>query len=238
MWKPEISIVVPVYNEEKNLPILIPQIADVMQRLGRKYEIILVDDGSTDNSFNVITTLAKQYIELRYIRFNSNSGQSAAFDAGFKTAVGEIIVTLDSDLQNNPEDIPNLLSHIPEYDIVCGWRVKRQDSLVRKFSSRIANSIRNLFIKDGIHDTGCSLKAYKKEWLAKIKLYNGMHRFLPALLQIEGARILEVEVSHNPRHYGSSKYNIRNRLFAVIYDMLAVQWMHRRTLLYKITDRS
>ena len=238
MWKPEISIVVPVFNEEKNLPILVPQIAEVMRVLDRKYEIILVDDGSTDNSFRVINDLTKKYMEVRYIRFEINSGQSAAFDAGFKKAVGEVIVTLDSDLQNDPKDISKLLSYIPQYDVVCGWRTGRQDSLVKKISSRIANKIRNLLIKDNIHDTGCSLKAYKKEWLDRIRLYNGMHRFLPALLCMEGARILEVKVNHNPRRYGRSKYNIRNRLFKGIYDLLAVRWMQKRKLNYEITERS
>lgn len=238
MWKPEISIVVPVFNEEKNLPILISQIAEVMAVLGRKYEIIFVDDGSADNSFGVINDLTKEYMEVRYIRFKTNSGQSAAFDAGFKKAIGEIIVTLDSDLQNDPKDIPKLLSYMPQYDVVCGWRTGRQDSLVKKISSKIANKIRNLLIKDNIHDTGCSLKAYKKEWLDKIRLYNGMHRFLPALLCMEGARILEVKVNHNPRRYGRSKYNIRNRLFVGLYDLLAVRWMQKRKLNYEITERS
>lgn len=238
MWKPEISVVLPVYNEEENLPVLVPQIVEVMRTLDRKYEIILVDDGSTDRSFEVIGDLGKKYMETRYIRFKNNSGQSAAFDAGFKAAMGDIIVTLDSDLQNDPNDIPKLISYIPQYDIVCGRRAGRQDSFTKRLSSVIANKARNFLIKDNIHDTGCSLKVYKKEWIDKIKLYNGMHRFLPALLDMEGARIMEVKVSHHPRQYGTSKYNIRNRLFKGLYDLLAVRWMQKRRLNYEISERS
>lgn len=238
MWKPEISIVIPVYNEEENLPLLVPQIASVLKPLERKFEIILVDDGSTDNSFNIIKDLSKQYIEVRYIRFKTNTGQTAAFDAGFKSAMGDIVVTMDSDLQNDPEDIPRLLSYLPNYDVVCGWRAKRKDSLVKKVSSKIANIFRNFFTKDSIHDTGCSLKVYKREFLNKIKLYRGMHRFLPTLLAMEGARLVEVKVSHNSRKFGKSKYNVRNRLFNGFYDLLAVRWMQKRKLDYIISERS
>lgn len=238
MWKPEISIVVPVYNEEENLPILIPQIMEALRPLGRRFEIMLIDDGSTDNSFNIIKEFAGKFMEIRYIRFSKNSGQTAAFDAGFKNAVGDIIVTLDSDLQNDSKDIPKLLSYIPECDVVCGWRKKRNDPLAKRISSRIANNFRNLFTKDLIHDTGCSLKAYKREFLKEIKLYRGMHRFLPVLLKMEGAKIVEVEVGHNPRKFGKSKYNIKNRLFSGLYDLMAVRWMQKRRLDYNISERS
>lgn len=233
MWKPEISVVIPVYNEEENLPILIPKITEVLKPLDKNFEIILVDDGSTDNSFNVIKDLSSRFMEVRYIRFKKNTGQTAAFDAGFKNALGDVVVTLDADLQNDPADIPKLLSYIPDYDIVCGWRAERKDPLIKKISSRIANSFRNFLTKDSIHDTGCSLKVYKREWLDKIKLYKGLHRFLPTLLKLEGARIIEVKVSHNPRKFGRSKYNIRNRLFTGLYDLLAVRWMQKRRLNYE-----
>lgn len=238
MFKPEISIVLPVYNEEENLPVLIPQIIEVMQNLGRRYEVILIDDGSTDKSFEIINDLSKKYMEIRYIKFKNNAGQSAAFDAGFKAAMGDIIVTLDSDLQNDPKDIPKLISFIPQFDVVCGWRAGRKDSVMKKISSKIANRVRNFSVKDNIHDTGCSLKVYKKEWVDKIKLYDGMHRFLPALLSMEGANIKEVKVNHKPRQYGCSKYGIFNRLFVGIYDLLAVRWMQKRKLNYDISERS
>lgn len=233
MWEPEISIVIPVYNEEENLPLLVPQVIDVLRPLDKKFEIIIVDDGSTDNSFNVIKDLSSRYMELRYIRFKKNAGQTAAFDAGFKNALGDVVVTLDSDLQNDPQDIPRLLSYIPDYDIVCGWRAERKDPILKRISSRIANSFRNFFTKDSIHDTGCSLKVYKHEWLSKIKLFRGLHRFLPTLLKMEGARVIEVKVSHKPRRFGRSKYNIRNRLFTGLYDLLAVRWMQKRRLNYE-----
>ena len=234
----DISIVVPVYNEEENLPRLIPHLADVLRKVGRKFEIILVDDGSVDSSIDIIKNLITKYKEISYLRFIRNCGQTAAIDAGFKTARGDIVITLDGDLQNDPEDIPGMLTYIPEYDIVCGWRVDRQDSLVKKISSRIGNGFRRNITGDRIHDTGCSLKIYKREWLKRIKLFKGMHRFLPVLLQMEGARIIEVKVNHKLRQYGKSKYNIRNRLFAGLYDLLAVRWMQKRALDYQIGERS
>lgn len=238
MWKPEISIIIPVYNEEENLPLLVPQVIEVLRPLDKKFEIIIIDDGSTDNSFNVIKDMGSKYMEIRYIRFEKNAGQSAAFDAGFKDALGEIVVTLDSDLQNDPRDIPKLLSYISDYDVVCGWRKDRKDPLVKKISSKIANRFRNLFTKDSIHDTGCSLKVYRRDFLNGVKFYRGMHRFLPILLMMEGARVAEVEVSHNPRKFGRSKYNIRNRLFTGLYDLMAVKWMQKRRLDYRIIERS
>lgn len=238
MWKPDISIVIPVYNEEENLSVLISKIMEVMQPLDRGFEVILIDDGSSDSSLNTIKEYSQKHMEVRYLKFKQNAGQTAAFDAGFKSALGDIVVTLDADLQNDPNDIPKLLSYIPEYDVVCGWRAERKDTWVKKLSSRLANKARSSVTGDTIHDTGCSLKVYKRELLVKLKLYNGMHRFLPVLLSMEGANITEVKVSHNKRKYGVSKYNIRNRLFVGIYDLLSVRWMQRRKLNYDIAERS
>lgn len=238
MWKPEISVIVPVYNEEENLPILVPQIVEALKTLDKKFEVVLVDDGSIDTSYDVIKALAGKFTEVRYIRFKRNTGQTAAFDAGFKNALGEIVVTLDSDLQNDPRDIPRLISYVPEYDVVCGWRADRRDPVIKKISSMIANAFRNFLTGENIHDTGCSLKVYKRHLLAQIKLFRGMHRFLPTLLKMEGAKVIEVKVSHNPRRYGESKYNIKNRLFSGLYDLAAVRWMQNRKLDYEIMDRS
>jgi len=238
MWKPDVSVVIPVYNEEKNLPILIPQIIDVLKPLDKKFEILLVDDGSTDKSLDVIKDFCGKFMEVRYIKFLKNAGQSAAFDAGFRNALGEIVVTLDADLQNDPKDIPKLLSFVPEYDVVCGWRAERNDPLIKKISSRVGNAVRNFMTKENIHDTGCSLKVYKSDWLQQIKLYRGMHRFLPTLLKMEGAKVVEVKVSHNQRKFGKSKYNIRNRMFSGLYDLLAVRWMQKRKLNYEIGEKS
>lgn len=237
-WKPEISVVVPVYNEEENLVVLIPQILSALKPLDKKFEIVLVDDGSTDKSFDVIKELSAKHMEVRYIRFKKNAGQTAAFDAGFKNAMGEVLITLDADLQNDPNDIPNLLKFIPEYDVVCGWREKRQDSVVKKISSKVGNGFRNFLTNENIHDTGCSLKVYKKEFVDEIKLFRGMHRFLPTLLKMEGAKVVEVKVNHNPRKFGKSKYNVMNRLFSGLYDVLAVRWMQKRKLNYEITEKT
>lgn len=236
MWKPEISVVIPVFNEEENLPLLIPSLADVLKSLNKNFEIILIDDGSIDNSFNIIKDLCKKYIEVRYIKFRTNAGQTAAFDAGFKNSMGDIIITLDSDLQNDPNDIPKMMSYIKDYDVICGWRAERKDPLIKKISSWTANFFRNLLTNETIHDTGCSLKIYKRECISNIKLYKGMHRFLPTLLKLEGAKVIEVKVNHNPRKFGQSKYNIKNRLFSGIYDLLSVRWMQKRKLNYEIEE--
>jgi glycosyltransferase involved in cell wall biosynthesis len=238
MWKPDISVILPIFNEEKNLPVLIPQVVDALKPLDKKFEILLIDDGSTDNSFDVIKELSGRYMEVRYIKFKNNAGQSAAFDAGFRNVLGEIIITMDADLQNDPFDIPKLLSFIPEYDVVCGWRADRKDTFIKKISSWVGNNVRNFITNENIHDTGCSLKAYKRIYLEKIKLYRGMHRFLPTLLKIEGARICEVKVNHSQRKFGKSKYNINNRMFSGLYDCLAVRWMQKRKLNYEIGERS
>ncbi len=238
MWKPEISIVIPVYNEKDSLPVLIPKVVEVMKPLQRKFELILVDDGSTDGSFDIIKGYSEKYMEVRYLRFKANGGQTAAFAAGFQAVAGEIVVTLDADLQNDPADIPRLLSCLPEYDVVCGWRADRKDTRIKKISSRIANAVRRRITKDSIHDTGCSLKVYNKVLLDRIKLFKGMHRFLPVLLAMEGAKVYEVKVNHGQRRYGISKYNIGNRLFVGIYDLFAVRWMQRRQLSYEIAERS
>lgn len=230
--KPKISIVIPVYNEEENLPPLAETIVPVMQNIKEPYEIIFVDDASTDKSLAVLKSLAAKYTSIRLLRFTANCGQSAAFDAGFKSARGEIVVTLDADLQYDPQDIPKLLEKINEYDVVCGWRKRRQDPWLKLISTKIANAVRNKLSGEDIKDTGCSLKAFKKTYLANLKMYKGMHRFLPTLLKMQGAKVTEVEVRHFPRRFGVSKYNIRNRMFRAFLDLLFVVWMKKRNLNY------
>lgn len=229
---PKISIVIPVYNEEENLPPLAETIVPVMQNIKEPYEIIFVDDASTDKSLAVLKSLAAKYNSIRLLRFTANCGQSAAFDAGFKSARGEIVVTLDADLQYDPQDIPKLLEKINEYDVVCGWRKRRQDPWLKLISTKIANAVRNKLSGEDIKDTGCSLKAFKKTYLANLKMYKGMHRFLPTLLKMQGAKVTEVEVRHFPRRFGVSKYNIRNRMFRAFLDLLFVVWMKKRNLNY------
>lgn len=215
------------------MPLLAEGVFSVMRNLRKDFEVIFIDDGSTDKSLAVMRGLRKEYSQIRIIKLQRNCGQTAAFDCGFKAARGDIIVTLDADLQNDPNDIPRLLEKLKDCDMVYGWRRKRRDPLLKLISSKIANYIRNKLSGEDIKDTGCSLKAYKKDCLNNLKLYNGMHRFLPTLVKLEGFKVAEVEVSHHPRKYGKSKYNVRKRLIWPFLDLLAVSWMKKRHLRYE-----
>ncbi len=232
--KPEISIVLPVYNERDNLSELIKELHSVIQGLKYNTEIVLVNDGSNDGSLGEMQRLRDMYrdLNIRIICLDKNHGLTAALAAGFEWARGDWVVSLDADLQNDPADIPKLLSKLGEYDVVIGCRMKRQDNFVRRVSSRIANSVRNRATRETVTDVGCTLKAYKQEYLAKLRLYNGLHRFLPTLLKLEGARVAEVQVNHRLRLHGKSKYNISNRLWAGINDLFAVRWMQKRQIKY------
>jgi dolichol-phosphate mannosyltransferase len=225
---PEVSLVIPVYDEEPNLAPLAAEIRDTMQAQGRPYEVLFVDDGSTDGSLAELIRLAAADPAVRVIRQARNSGQSAALDAGFRHARGAIVVTLDADLQNDPADIPLLLARLDEADVVCGVRVRRRDSWVRRVSSGVANAVRNRFTRESVADVGCTLRACRAEYLRRIPVWNGMHRFLPTLLRMEGARIAEVNVSHRPRRFGEPKYNIRNRIWRASTDLFGVRWLQKR----------
>lgn len=232
----DISIVIPVYNERENLSLLDEKITKSIKPLNKEYELILVDDGSVDGSVELIRKLKNKNPCLRLIQFGRNYGQTAAFAAGFSKARGNIIVTMDADLQNDPADIPLLLEKINEYDVVCGWRYKRNDPWIKKLSSRIANAVRNNLSEESIADTGCSLKAFRRKCFQNIKLYNGMHRFFPTLMKMEGFSVTQVKVGHYPRVHGYSKYNISNRLFASFKDLLAIRWMKKRQIKYNIIE--
>jgi dolichol-phosphate mannosyltransferase len=233
----EISVVVPVYNEEGNLPLLIPKLAEVLKGLQRSYEMIFVDDGSSDGSRRILKEMASQTPSLRVLRLKENRGLSTALLAGMREARGEKVVTLDSDLQNDTADIPRLLEYLDSYDMATGWRQKREDSWLKKISSKIGNAVRNWVSGERIHDSACTLRAFKKECIKEIPVFNGMHRFLSTLVKMEGYRIIEVPVSHHPRRFGKSKYNIRNRMVRSLIDLLAVRWMKRRTIRYEIEER-
>jgi len=225
---PEISVVIPVYNEEENLPLLAAEIQGAMRSLGRPYEVIYVDDGSTDGSGEVLLGLAREDPAVRVVHQRRNSGQTAALDAGFRLARGAIVVTLDSDLQNDPADIPRLLALMDRYDVVSGVRTQRRDTWVRKASSRIANRVRNRLTHDSVTDVGCSLRACRADLLRRVPMFTGMHRFLPTLLKMAGARTTEIPVNHRPRLHGQPKYNISNRLWRALADLFAVRWMQKR----------
>jgi glycosyltransferase involved in cell wall biosynthesis len=233
----EISVVVPVYNEEGNLPVLIPKLVEVLKGLGLSYEMIFVDDGSSDGSRKILKEMASQYPSLRILRFKENRGLSTALWAGFQETRGERIVTLDSDLQNDPADIPKLLEYLDRFDMATGWRQKREDSWLKKISSKIGNAVRNWLSGENIQDSASTLRAFKKKCIQDIPVFNGMHRFLSTLVKIEGNRVIEVPVSHYPRKFGKSKYNIRNRMVRSFIDLLAVRWMKHRTIRYDIEER-
>ena len=233
----EISVVVPVYNEEGNLPVLIPKLAEVLKGLGPSYEMIFVDDGSSDGSRKILKEMASQYPFLRILRLRENRGLSTALLAGMREARGDKIVTLDSDLQNDPADIPRLLECLDHYDMATGWRQKREDTWLKKISSKIGNAVRNRMSGEDIHDSACTLRAFKKECIQEVPVFNGMHRFLSTLVKMEGNRVIEVPVPHYPRRFGKSKYNIRNRVVRSFIDLLAVRWMKRRTIRYDIEER-
>jgi glycosyltransferase involved in cell wall biosynthesis len=230
MTRPEVSLVIPLYNEAESLPILAVEIRRAMEPTGRTWEVIYIDDGSTDDSPGVLRALAGEDRRVRVIRQRRNSGQSAALAAGFRHACGAVVVTLDADLQNDPADIPRLLAELGPYDVVCGVRTRRQDGLLRRVSSRIANRVRNRVTREAVTDVGCTLRACRREFLRRIPAFSGMHRFLPTLLRMAGARVTEVPVHHRPRLHGRSKHNIRNRLWRTLADLFGVRWLQSRRI--------
>jgi glycosyltransferase involved in cell wall biosynthesis len=228
------SLVIPLKDEEGNVCPLVEEIELVMKEQNDPWELILIDDGSTDNTLSLIKDLIKKKNYLRVIVFEKNYGQSSAFEAGFKHAKGQWVITLDGDRQNDPADIPKLIKAKDQADLVTGIRQKRKDSGFKRFISKMANGIRSRALQDGIVDTGCSLKIYRKECLNQIKMFHGMHRFLPALFQIEGFKVLQIPVNHRERSNGVTKYTIFNRSLNTVADLLAVRWMRKRKRLWKI----
>lgn len=214
-----ISVVVPVFNEEGNVRELHKEILEVCKKENYKFEIIFVDDGSKDKT----PEICKELKPLKYIRMRKNFGQTAAMDAGIKLAQYDYIVTMDGDRQNDPADIPKLVNYLEEndLDIVSGWRKNRKDTVMKKFTSRVANFLRGIIVKDNIHDSGCSLKIYKKECFDHINLYGEMHRFIPALLKIKGFEVGEVVVNHRPRTAGMTKYNWKRTIKGFV-DMISL----------------
>lgn len=226
---PAVSVIVPLFNEQENVPSLQSELRVALA--GLDHEIIFVDDGSVDRTVEQIETAPN----VRVIRFERNTGQSAAIYAGLQGAQGAIAVLIDGDLQNDPADIPRLLAEIARgADLVCGYRVKRRDTALKRLTSRIANAVRSRFTKDGVRDTGCTLKAMRLECASALVSFKGMHRFIPALIKGAGYRLVEIPVNHRPRRFGQSKYSLGNRALRATIDMFGVRWLLARRLDYKI----
>ncbi len=239
--RPWVSVVIPIKDERDNLPPLTEQLMKVLDSREESktscFEILYIDDGSTDGSGEVLDSLADQHRPVRVLHFDRNYGQSSAFAAGFRQAAGELIVTMDGDLQYDPGDIPALLPLTEHYDLVCGWRTDRHDNVLRQLSSWIAYLVRNAVTRDGVKDTGCSLKVFRRAVVEQLQLFEGMHRFFPALALMHGFRVTQVPIRHYPRAHGTSKYGIRNRLAKGLFDLFAVRWMQRRVLRYRYKDK-
>ncbi|WP_082381963.1 glycosyltransferase family 2 protein [Ardenticatena maritima] len=223
---PYISVVIPLYNEEESIPHLYEKLTEALEAYGKPYEVIIVDDGSTDGSYPLLRQIAEKDKRFKIVRLRRNFGQTAAFAAGFDHARGEVIITMDADLQNDPADIPKLMAKIEEgYDIVSGWRINRQDRFLdRKLPSMIANRLISNVTEVRLHDYGCSLKAYRAEVLREVRLYGELHRFIPALASQVGGAVTEVPVNHHPRRFGKSKYGI-SRTIRVILDLITVWFL-------------
>ena len=231
---PALSVVIPLYNEEENVPILQRELTAALA--GLDYEIVFVDDGSRDATVARIATDAEG--RVRVLTFERNAGQSAAMYAGLHAARGRAVALLDGDLQNDPADIPRLVAEIERgtADLVCGYRAKRKDTVVKRITSRVANFVRSRFTRDGVRDTGCTLKAMRKECVSALVPFVGMHRFIPALVKGAGFRLMEMPVNHRARQFGVSKYGLGNRAWRATVDMFGVRWLLSRQLRYKVAS--
>jgi len=233
-----LSVVIPIKDERENLRPLHSRLHQVLDPLGLAYEIIVVDDGSTDGSFGVLQELAAADPAFRVVRLRRNFGQTAALQAGIDWSSGEVLVTMDGDLQNDPADIPKLVGEVSRgADLVCGYRAQRRDTRVKRLTSRIANAVRSRYTKDGVRDTGCTLKAMRRECVGALFPFKGMHRFIPALIKDAGYRLVEIPVNHRPRRFGQTKYGLGNRAVRATVDMFGVRWLLSRRLNYKIREQ-
>ncbi len=235
----DLSLVIPVYNEQDNLRKLMQEIDSALEPVNIQYEVVFVDDGSKDASLSVLNEICTTYPKARYISFAENRGQSAAFCAGFDEALAPRVATMDADLQNDPADLPAMLALYDEgYDMVIGWRRKRKDVWIKRIGSKIANAIRNRLTHESVKDTGCSLKIMRTDMVRTIPRFNGMHRFLPTLMKMQGAGVAEIKVNHRSRHLGESKYGTLDRAIAGGYDLLGVRWLQSRHFSYSVKERS
>jgi glycosyltransferase involved in cell wall biosynthesis len=234
--RPYLSLVIPAYNEQENVEALLARVEGALSRTGRPFEVIIVDDGSTDRTPQLLNDALGRLPWLRVLRMGRNGGQSAAFEAGFAAARGEVIATIDADLQNDPEEIPRLLPMLDGYDMVTGWRKERQDTPFRRWQSRQANRIRNWISQETVQDSASSLKLYKAHAIKGMKLFNGAHRFFPTLVKMRGYTVREEPVKHSPRFAGTAKYGFGNRAFRAFVDLLGVRWMKTRNIRYDVQE--
>jgi dolichol-phosphate mannosyltransferase len=228
----ELTVVLPVFNEAESLPVLWEELSAVLEAHWREVEVIFVDDVSTDGSGAWLSALAEKDPRVRYVRLARHAGLTAALDAGYRRVTSPIFVTLDSDLQSNPADIPRLVAALDGADAAMGSRVRRGDTLVKRWSSRIANTVRNALTHEHVRDSACTLRAFRRECRNALIPYDGMHRFVPTLLRMAGYRVVEVPVVHRSRRFGESKFGIRGRAVRGFHDLLVVRWMQSRTLQY------
>jgi glycosyltransferase involved in cell wall biosynthesis len=233
---PELSVILPAFNEAESLPQIWAELGPVLDAIGRSAEVIFVDDGSVDATPEIVRGLQKTDARVRMIRLAANAGLSAALDAGFARALGRIIVTLDSDLQNDPRDIPRMLAALEGHDAVTGWRQRRDDPWLKRASSRIANAVRNAVTREHVRDSACTLRVIRRDCLPCLPRFRGFHRFVPTLLRLAGCRVLELPVNHRARRFGVSHYGIRNRALVAFEDLLAVRWMQDRWLRYDASE--
>jgi dolichol-phosphate mannosyltransferase len=236
--QPFLSLVIPCYNEQENVNVLLDRVNGALAALGRPFEVILVDDGSTDDTPKLLAEGMKKFPWLRVLRMAKNGGQSAAFEAGFAAARGDLIATVDADLQNDPEEIPRLVPLLDEQkvDMITGWRKDRQDTAFRKWQSRQANRIRNWVTMETVNDSASSLKVYRAHAVKGMKLFRGAHRYFPTLVKMRGYTVYETPVKHSARYAGTAKYGFGNRAFVGIMDLIGVRWMKKRYLRYQATE--
>lgn len=233
---PELSVLLPAFNEAESLPEVWSELGAVLDTMGRSAEVIFVDDGSVDATPRIVRALRARDPRVRLLRLAANHGLSAALDAGFGRASGRIVITMDSDLQNDPHDIPRMLAVLEGYDAVTGWRQQRDDPWLKRASSRIANTVRNAVTGDDVRDSACTLRVIRTRCLPCLPRFRGFHRFVPSLLRLAGCRVLELPVRHRARRFGVSHYGIRNRALVAFEDLLAVRWMQSRWLRYEATE--
>jgi dolichol-phosphate mannosyltransferase len=233
---PELSVLLPAFNEAESLPQVWSELSAVLDELARPTEVIFVDDGSTDGTPEIVRDIRRADPRVRLIRLAANGGLSTALAAGLERVRGAIVITMDSDLQNDPRDIPRMLASLPGYDAVTGWRLHRDDPWLKRASSRIANAVRNAVTGDHVRDSACTLRVIRRRCLAGLPRFRGFHRFVPTLLRLGGCRVLELPVNHRARRFGVSNYGIRNRALVAFEDLLAVRWMQDRWLRYEATE--